>query len=278
MVRFKHRYLLVHLVFPEQLPADAASTSTSTSTLPSSASPPPVVTESRLISLLRDSLSVNFGDVGAGEVGGTFSGPFLIFSDVNPPSPVTHPLFSPLDARPRTPSAVKYLSPTTSTVILRVAREHYRTLWAALTLLRKVDNHECIARVLHVSGPSPRPIAAFSLSSVQGAKTDWIAWPRSDLFPHPHPRPPVRPLRHPHRPAKQARSARRSTRRSHTTAPRSSSAPRPPGSSAGCTGAGERTRSWRQGPAAGRDEPECSRGLRRRRRTTTEERRRRRRR
>ncbi|GAA6026810.1 hypothetical protein JCM8202_003607, partial [Rhodotorula sphaerocarpa] len=46
----------------------------------------------------------------------------------------------------------KYLSPTTSTVILRVAREHYRTLWAALTLLRKVDNHECIARVLHVSG------------------------------------------------------------------------------------------------------------------------------
>ena len=47
---------------------------------------------------------------------------------------------------------VKYLSPTTSTVIIRVAREHYRTLWAALTLLRKVGGHECIARVVHVSG------------------------------------------------------------------------------------------------------------------------------
>lgn len=31
------------------------------------------MTESSLISLLRDSLAVNFGDVGAGEVGGTFS-------------------------------------------------------------------------------------------------------------------------------------------------------------------------------------------------------------
>ncbi|KPV73189.1 uncharacterized protein RHOBADRAFT_46297 [Rhodotorula graminis WP1] len=112
MVRFKHRYLLVSLIFPDSLlppqPGDADPFA------------PPALSESSLISLLRDSLAVNFGDVGAGEVGGTFS--------------------------------IKYLSPSTSTMILRVSREHHRTLWAALTLLRKVGGVECVARVVHVSG------------------------------------------------------------------------------------------------------------------------------
>ena len=84
MVRFKHRYLLVHLVFPDQLDLPSSSSSSSSSTnQPALAdydakSPPPPppqasLTESGLIGLLRDSLSVNFGDIGAGEVGGTFS-------------------------------------------------------------------------------------------------------------------------------------------------------------------------------------------------------------
>ncbi|GAA5884106.1 hypothetical protein JCM6882_002142 [Rhodosporidiobolus microsporus] len=116
MVRFKHRYLLVHLVFPAQL---------DTTPFPSSQSdqavrPSPILNESAIINLLRDSLSVNFGDVGAGEVGGTFS--------------------------------IKYLSPSTSTLIIRVSREHYRTLWAALTLLRRIGGQEVVARVIHVSG------------------------------------------------------------------------------------------------------------------------------
>ncbi|GAA5854909.1 hypothetical protein JCM9279_000195 [Rhodotorula babjevae] len=112
MVRFKHRYLLVSLIFPDSLrpPHDGDA----------EAFAPPALSESSLISLLRDSLAVNFGDVGAGEVGGTFS--------------------------------IKYLSPSTSTLILRVSREHHRTLWAALTLLRKVGGVECVARVVHVSG------------------------------------------------------------------------------------------------------------------------------
>lgn len=73
MVRFKHRYLLVSLVFPSTLPN------------PLAASPvvplekQPFINESGLISLLRDSLSVNFGDVGAGEVGGSFSSQFTRF-------------------------------------------------------------------------------------------------------------------------------------------------------------------------------------------------------
>ncbi|BGP52100.1 RNA-binding protein pop5 [Rhodotorula kratochvilovae] len=112
MVRFKHRYLLVSLVFPAAL-----SPSTPDADAPFE---PPQLTEGSLITLLRDSLAVNSGDLGAGEVGGTFS--------------------------------IKYLSPSTSTLILRVSREHHRTLWAALTLLRKVGGVECVVRVVHVSG------------------------------------------------------------------------------------------------------------------------------
>lgn len=67
MVRFKHRYLLVSLVFPSTLPNPLAITPV----VPVEKSP--FINESGLISLLRDSLSVNFGDVGAGEVGGTFT-------------------------------------------------------------------------------------------------------------------------------------------------------------------------------------------------------------
>lgn len=81
MVRFKHRYLLVHLVFPTTLDSPLSASASSASTDPAlpPAPPPasPALSESALISLLRDSLSVNFGDVGAGEVGGTFSSPSL---------------------------------------------------------------------------------------------------------------------------------------------------------------------------------------------------------
>ncbi|BGP20664.1 hypothetical protein JCM10213_001090 [Rhodosporidiobolus nylandii] len=120
MVRFKHRYLLCHLVFPASALDDAHPSTSNGAATPAEAVPPPSLSEGAIIGLLRDSLNVNFGDVGAGEVGGTFS--------------------------------VKYLSPQTSTLIIRVSREHYRTLWAALTLLRRVGGQECVARVVHVSG------------------------------------------------------------------------------------------------------------------------------
>ncbi|ORY88505.1 Rpp14/Pop5 family-domain-containing protein [Leucosporidium creatinivorum] len=115
MVRFKHRYLLLHLLFPTTL-SNPLSDSNEEQQLPSA----PTVNEAGLISLLRDSLSVNFGDVGAGEVGGSFG--------------------------------IKYLSPHTNILIIRVSREHYRTLWAALTLLRRIGGVEVIVRCLHVGG------------------------------------------------------------------------------------------------------------------------------
>jgi ribonuclease P/MRP protein subunit POP5 len=50
---------------------------------------------------------------------------------------------------------VKYLSPATSTFILRVSRDHYRIAWAALSLMTSVpvkDGKSCVFRVVRVSG------------------------------------------------------------------------------------------------------------------------------
>ena len=51
--------------------------------------------------------------------------------------------------------AVKYLSPATSTFILRVSRAHFRLVWAALTCMDRVpvrNGKPCTFRVAHVSG------------------------------------------------------------------------------------------------------------------------------
>lgn len=56
-----------------------------------------------------------------------------------------------------TASAVKYLSNATSTCILQCSREHYRLVWAALTMMDRVPTKHgpgkpCIVRVVRVSG------------------------------------------------------------------------------------------------------------------------------
>lgn len=40
----------------------------------------------------------------------------------------------------------------TTLTILRIARPHYRTLWAGLTLLRELNGHPVIPRIVAVSG------------------------------------------------------------------------------------------------------------------------------
>ena len=53
------------------------------------------------------------------------------------------------------PSKVKYLSPATSTFILRVSRAHYRIVWAALSFMDVVpvtNGRSCNFRVVRVSG------------------------------------------------------------------------------------------------------------------------------
>ncbi|KAF2861721.1 hypothetical protein K470DRAFT_256575 [Piedraia hortae CBS 480.64] len=51
--------------------------------------------------------------------------------------------------------AVKYWSPATSTGIVRVAREYFRLVWAALTFMDHLPapvDKKCVCIVVHVSG------------------------------------------------------------------------------------------------------------------------------
>jgi len=47
---------------------------------------------------------------------------------------------------------VKYFSPTTNLCIVRVARDHHRIAWGAVTLLTLIDDVRVIPHVVHVSG------------------------------------------------------------------------------------------------------------------------------
>ncbi|KAJ3375480.1 hypothetical protein GGF31_004599 [Allomyces arbusculus] len=47
---------------------------------------------------------------------------------------------------------VKYFSGFTGIGIVRVARDHYRMLWATLTFLNAINNRRCRIVVLHCSG------------------------------------------------------------------------------------------------------------------------------
>ncbi|RKF66822.1 Ribonuclease P/MRP protein subunit POP5 [Golovinomyces cichoracearum] len=118
MVRIKNRYLLVNILYPS---------------LENSQEIPYIValnqpttndlTSQALLKGLRSEVLFHFGDYGAGAIADNLS--------------------------------VKYLSPATSTFILRVARAHYKLVWAALTLMNTVpveEGRRCVFRVVRVSG------------------------------------------------------------------------------------------------------------------------------
>lgn len=50
---------------------------------------------------------------------------------------------------------MKYLSPSTSTAIIRVSRDHYRLVWAALSFVTRLPrpiDQSCVFKVVRVSG------------------------------------------------------------------------------------------------------------------------------
>ena len=78
------------------------------------------VTTKVLTDLLRQQISYNFGDHGSGLVSASLS--------------------------------IRYFSAATSTGIVRVARDNYRIVWAALTFIRDIMGRECVITVRRVSG------------------------------------------------------------------------------------------------------------------------------
>lgn len=125
MVRIKHRYLLIKILYPERAKPQDQRPDTITFHSPT----PDSFDSLALTRLIRRHVAELFGDYGIGVVGGHL--------------------------------VVKYLSPATSTAIIRCPRDHYRLVWAALstvTELPKPRNEQrelarsCVFRVIRVSG------------------------------------------------------------------------------------------------------------------------------
>ncbi|PLW06588.1 hypothetical protein PCANC_08424 [Puccinia coronata f. sp. avenae] len=109
MVRFKNRYLLIQLIYGprENIAANAPANLR--------------LNEKHLIDLIRSSIQLNFGSLGAGEAG----------ADLN----------------------IKYYSPTTSNVILRCKRDQVSKVRASLLFITQINPQiPVIFNVIHVSG------------------------------------------------------------------------------------------------------------------------------
>jgi len=78
------------------------------------------LTPQKVYTALKNSLIHNFGEVGWGAVSASLN--------------------------------VKYFSPVTGMAIIRVARDHFRLAWGAVTLLTSLDGQKVLPFVVHVSG------------------------------------------------------------------------------------------------------------------------------
>ncbi|KXJ85508.1 Rpp14 family protein [Microdochium bolleyi] len=120
MVRIKERYLLVNILYPTELGSKQGIPDLVLLNSPTT----DYLTPGALIRALRAEIAINFGDYGSGAIeGGGLS--------------------------------IKYLSPATSTFILKINRPYYRLVWTALTMMDSVpvrDGKPCVFRVVHVSG------------------------------------------------------------------------------------------------------------------------------
>ena len=126
MVRLKHRYIVTRILYPSMLlPAPAKFPM-----ITNLQRPTPSLDVPQLIRLIRNSVAYMYGDYGLG----------LISSSLK----------------------INYYSQSTSTMIIRVARAHYRILWAALTWLngttepdataQRQKGVECVFRTVRVCG------------------------------------------------------------------------------------------------------------------------------
>jgi ribonuclease P/MRP protein subunit POP5 len=141
MVRLKNRYLLVNILYPELEKGKEKTNIPDVVTFNQPTTD--AFTSGALLKGLKAEVADLFGDYGSGAVAESISG-------------ITRNLLQAKTVLIRFSfPAVKYLSPATSTFILRVSRAHYRIAWAALSLMTSVpvkDGKNCVFRVVRVSG------------------------------------------------------------------------------------------------------------------------------
>ena len=151
MVRIKHRYLLLHILYPDSSDRQSKSTSSTDKSLPDIVqfhSPSPDDLTPQLLALaIKDQVQYLYGDYGLGLVSSGLVGTISIPSTaISPNLQLTKP-------------PVKYLSPATSTAIIRCSRNHFRLVWAALSFMTQLPHtrsqkhpRPCVMQVVRVSG------------------------------------------------------------------------------------------------------------------------------
>ncbi|OTB06519.1 hypothetical protein M426DRAFT_29458, partial [Hypoxylon sp. CI-4A] len=120
MVRIKERYLLVKILYPHDLGSRSELPDVVVINQPTTDQ----LNASALLRAIRAEVASLFGDYGSGAL-------TLLFL------------------------LVKYLSPATSTFILKISRSSYRLVWSALTFMNFIPvrgGKPCVFRVVHVSG------------------------------------------------------------------------------------------------------------------------------
>nr|POF15006.1 ribonuclease p/mrp protein subunit pop5 [Quercus suber] len=123
MVRIKHRYLLVNILYPDEKKSPVNSASAAKDEIPYSVQfrqpSSDQLNPKFLARVIKDGVASLFGDYGSGKI------------------------------------AIKYFSPATSTMIIRVSRDHYRLVWTALTYMTRLPrpvDEACVMQVVRVSG------------------------------------------------------------------------------------------------------------------------------
>ncbi|KAG9545407.1 hypothetical protein KCU77_g17068, partial [Aureobasidium melanogenum] len=125
MVRLKHRYLLVNILYPDSdTPTKSTTRDGQVPDVVSFRRPSSDKLNAQLLArIIRDGVAELFGDYGSGMIASSL--------------------------------VVKYLSPATSTAIIRVSRAHYRLVWAALSFVTRLPrpiDQVCVIQVVRVSG------------------------------------------------------------------------------------------------------------------------------
>lgn len=143
MVRIKHRYLLLNILYPAASPQQIKKEKekdvpwTVSFRRPS----PDRLNPQLLARMIREGVAELFGDYGAGMVAGSLQGTCEVL-----PLGILSFLMR---------FAVKYLSSATSTAIVRVSRARYRLVWAALSFITQLPGgkaEKCVVQVVRVSG------------------------------------------------------------------------------------------------------------------------------
>lgn len=138
MVRFKNRYLLVELVWGDGM-VDSS------------------ISAENLKREVKHQIQLNFGDFGVGLVQATLQGTPRF------PSPKGTLCAFPssshlLIIRPHLPS-VKYWNHLTNLCIIRCARDYYKMVWTAVTMINTLNQRSVLFRLVHLGGTAQPPPA-----------------------------------------------------------------------------------------------------------------------